>query len=283
MRTRALMREEELLRIRGRYPQATGWETAKKWIFSPGNSEQVSLGIKAVLGNGLFSEFVDYAGTAQKESLIAPGAKEFKWQCYIDAFLKIKDQCEDPLLTDLIWSIYSWAIDNKRETPYRYLSEAVDSVELVTLLSRRSFLKELIEDIIAKHDTESALLVLKQVFEGVESEPRATALLVINFIHVIRDAGDSDKVMAGFFEGFELQTPYGVSWKAAPMLKALSDKKNKKKVLLYEDFLRHLFFSARTLSQNDWATWKRAYDQEFQLWINLFQSGMFNPDVKTEY
>lgn len=281
-------KEEDLLKVRSKYPKSSGWETTKAWL---SRTDQVSGGVQKVLENQLIDEFVKYAGTEFGEPQKLLEKKEFSWSSYSNLFEKISSGCEEDLFSELIQTIYEWAKSNDPKLKTLYLQHATTPAKLVIMFANRGYLKDLLSDLIEVGDIKNSLTILNQTFEGIEQDPKATALLVLDFIYTIRDLSDDNTVLSAFFEGFEVRAEYGLiprvsvslTWKASPMLKAMANTKSHPFVKLYEIFIRDLFSAARRENSNTWGKWQRAYDQEFRFWTNVMQSGMIKSDLSFEY
>jgi len=280
--------EEELLKVRSNYPEPSGWDSAKAWL---SKDEQVTTGVQQILEKHLIEKFIEYAGTGFGESQTWSSKKEFSWSRYSKLFEKIAANCDADLFSELLWETYVWAKVNASKEKADYLRYATTPENIVTMFSTRGLLKPLLSDLIVVDDTDNSLVVLKKTFKGIEKDPRATALLVLDFIYTIRDLSDENSVLSAFFEGFEAKAQYGLTpgvnvsltWKASPMLNAIAKVKGRPLVELYEVFIRDLFSIARRVNHDKWGVWQREYDQEFRLWINVVQSGMFKTDQSFEY
>lgn len=280
--------EEELFKVRSKYPEPSGWETAKAYL---SRDEQVTIGVQRVLENHLIDKFVEYAGKELDEPKKLLSKKDFSWSRYSKFLNKIAANCGTDLFSELLWEIYLWAKTNTPNEKTNYLEYATTPENLVTMFATRGVLKSLLSDLIVIDDVHYSLTVLKKTFNGIEKYPKATALLILDFIYTIRDLSGENSVLSAFFEGFELNAQYGISqhanisltWKASPMLGAIAQAKGRPLVDLYETFVRDLFSSARNSNLEEWGTWQRKYDQEFRLWINITQSGMFKSDQSYEY
>lgn len=283
-----MSKEEKLLRVRSKYPESSGWDTAKAWL---SHSNQVTSGVNLVLENQLIGEFVEFAGTEYGESQKLLAKKEFSWSRYKSLLEKVATTCEETLVFKLLWTIYNWAKSNAPKEKALYLRYATTPAELVTMFATRGYLKPLLSDLIEIDSIDDSLAVLMQTFEGIEHAPKATALLVRDFIYTIRDLADENSVLSAFFEGFEIRAEYGLvknasvslNWKASPMLKAIANSKGRPFVELYELFIRSLFSAARRTNSDKWGKWQRTYDQEFRFWMNVMQSGMCKVDQSFEY
>lgn len=280
--------EEKLFKVRSKYPEPSGWETAKAYL---SRDEQVTIGVQRVLENHLIDKFVEYAGKELDEPKKLLSKKDFSWSRYSKFLNKIAANCGTDLFSELLWEIYLWAKTNTPKEKTNYLEYATTPENLVTMFATRGVLKSLLSDLIVIDDVHYSLTVLKEAFNGIEKYPKATALLILDFIYTIRDLSGENSVLSAFFEGFELNAQYGISqhanisltWKASPMLGAIAQAKGRPLVDLYETFVRDLFSSARNSNLEEWGTWQRKYDQEFRLWINITQSGMFKSDQSYEY
>jgi len=280
--------EEKLFKVRSKYPEPSGWETAKAYL---SRDEQVTIGVQRVLENHLIDKFVEYAGKEFDEPKKLLSKKDFSWSRYSKFLNKIAANCGTDLFSELLWEIYLWAKTNTPKEKTNYLEYATTPENLVTMFATRGVLKSLLSDLIVIDDVHYSLTVLKEAFNGIEKYPKATALLILDFIYTIRDLSGENSVLSAFFEGFELNAQYGISqhanisltWKASPMLGAIAQAKGRPLVDLYETFVRDLFSSARNSNLEEWGTWQRKYDQEFRLWINITQSGMFKSDQSYEY
>jgi len=280
--------EEELYKVRSKYPEPSGWETAKAYL---SRDKQVTIGVQRVLENHLVDKFVEYAGKEFDESKKWLSKKDFSWSRYSKLLNKIAVNCGTDLFSELLWEIYLWAKTNTPNEKTNYLEYATSPENLVTMFATRGVLKSLLSDLIVIDDINYSLMVLKKTFTGIEKYPKATALLILDFIYTIRDLSGENSVLSAFFEGFEVNAQYGIpphasislTWKASPMLGAIAQSRGRPLVDLYETFVRDLFSSARSSNLEEWGTWQRKYDQEFRLWINVTQSGMFKSDQSYEY
>jgi hypothetical protein len=278
--------ESELLKIRSRYGPATGWETARAWLFKPNNEDQIRMGVARLLENNLISDFMDHAGV-NTISINDRG----QWKLYKQTFAAITTCCNREALGNLLWAVFLWSKGQDAVGRGRYLREAVGPIELVSVLAHEGLLKPLLTNLIQKENPKQSLPALKATFEGVEQNPGATAILVIDFIYTVRDIAGEDNVLSAFFEGFELTASYGtkqllgasIKWTASPMLKALARSKGRATIDLYENLIRDLFSKARKANADNWAEWQRAYDQEYLFWTNILQAGMVKPDTSLEY
>ena len=284
--------EQDLLARRAKYPEASGWETARAWIFRPSQDEQVRMGIERVLERDLIAEFLQRVVHEEDIPSRQTPEQHINWDSYRANFVRIRNACDHALLAKLLWAIFTWTKAQPITERARYLKEAVgSSADLATILGHNGVLEPFLSAILSREDPHGSLTLLKQTFEGIEHDPKATAVLVLDFIYAVRDIADNDAVLSAFFDGFELKANYGIgrdigasiTWNASPMLKAIANVKGRPIVQLYENFLRHVFTTARAANAQDWPTWQRAYDGEFLLWTNVIQSGMFNPKRAFEY
>jgi hypothetical protein len=280
--------EEELLKVRSNYPEPSGWDTAKAWLW---RDEQIALGVQRVLENHLIEQFIEYAGKESDGPQKLLSKRNFSWSRYSKLLNKIAVNCSTDLFSELLWKTYAWAKINAANEKANYLHYATTPANLVTMFATRGLLKPLLTDLIVVDNIDNSLIILKRTFKGIEKDPKATALLVLDFIYTVRDLSNENKVLSAFFEGFEVNVQYGLTsntrasltWKASPMLNAIAQAKGRPLVDLYEIFVRNLFSAAREANRDEWGAWQRKYDQEFRLWINVMQSGMFKSDQVVEY
>jgi hypothetical protein len=100
--------EQDLLARRAKYPEASGWETARAWIFRPGQDDQVRMGIERVLERGLITEFLQRV--VHEEEIPSRQALEqhIRWDSYRANFVRIRKACDHPLLAKLLWVVMQW-------------------------------------------------------------------------------------------------------------------------------------------------------------------------------
>ena len=191
--------ELDLLKTRADYRPGTGWETARAWLFNPNNDDQIRMGVELLLDNNLIAEFIKHTGV---DISVSRGSE--KWGRYRQTFERIKSCCDRETLAKVLWAIFSWASGKETLARATYLREAVGPVDLVAVLGHKGLLKPFLSELIQKDDPKQSLPILKRTFEGVEKNPRATAILVLDFIYTVRDFTGEDSVLSAIFEGFEL-------------------------------------------------------------------------------
>lgn len=277
--------EQELLKTRAKYPEADDWEKAKMLVFSPKDDEQLRMGVNHLLENNLIAQFIQQAGKDTEFVSRKVQQQKFQWTQYRKILAQVRRVCDEELFARFLWAIFTWAQVHHRAERTLYFKEVIDATSLVRLFHSKGMLKELLIHLIDEKKTLQSLSLLKQTFLNVEQDPKATAILVFNFIYAVRDLTDEVSVWSAFFKGFELTAGSGltVTWQSSPMLEAITKTKGKAIAQLYEDFIRDLLTKAKSTNIHQWAVWQKTYDLEFLSWRNVMQSGMFKPDSAFEY
>lgn len=286
------MKESDLLSIRANYPQDSGWNFAKPLLFTPRGDpyQQVPMGINTVLQEGLLEILAKELGFDHKSSGPSVTPRSFSWVNVSNNLRSISLYSPVSLYSELLWKLWSFVYESHNEICIDYLKSMGTSTQIVKLFHEHDRFRYLLIDILRLKNPDGCVEIFRDVFIEVVSDPQATALFVMDFILGIRDVNDEQSVTTGFFEGFELGGKVGtdkggfsITWKAAPMLKALVQTRSRVYVRVYEGVLRSIITRARTASGASWGEWQRQYDREFRVWNNLMQSGMFNPNIEIAY
>src|SRR5687768_9053189 len=112
--------ELDLLKIRADYRPGKGWETARAWLFSSNNDDQIRMGVERLLENNLIADFIKHAGVDNA----SVNSRE-QWEQYKQTFERIKSCCDREILAELLWAIFSWANGKQSLARAMYLKEAV--------------------------------------------------------------------------------------------------------------------------------------------------------------